>query len=343
MKASVVIPAWNGSRFLGPCLDAVLAQEGCEIEVLVVDDGSTDGSAALVAGGYPHVRLIRNPRHLYFAGSCNRGLSAACGSVFVLLNQDTVVQPGWLLGLLDALHGSHSTGIVGGKALYPDGTIQHAGGHVDERGEGGHYGHREPDSARHDRLRPVAFVTGASLAIARATFEAVGGLDEGFAPAYYEDVDWCYRARAAGYEVVYAPGARLLHYEQSALAGDSQESMYHYHRNRLRFVLKHWPATRLLDEFTPAEKTWLESLGEGGEQLVAAMYRAYFYWLLHLSELLAWRQQLFGSCEGDADACARALVTLRSVVPLRPALLAADLSPDRNPPVLDAEGRHVEQ
>jgi GT2 family glycosyltransferase len=316
MKASVIVLAWNGMEYLEGCLDAVLAQDYPDFEVIVVDNGSTDGSADFVAARYPQVRLIRNERNLGFAGGNNVGLRAADGDVLVLLNQDTEVQAGWLKSLVEPTASDANVGIVGAKALYPDGTLQHAGGHVDERGEGRHYGYQEQDHGQYDRGRDVDYVTGASLAITRRAYEVVGGLDEGFDPAYFEDVDWCYRVRNAGFRVLYEPRAVFVHKETSVIDYDQ---VYVFERNRLRFVLKHWPLDRLTDEFLPGEQVWLESWGEGAEWLISAVHHAYIYNLLRLSSVVDWREKVFGKGSENFKVLTEALFTLRSLIPLLPA------------------------
>ena len=318
-KASVIILAWNGVEYLDTCLKAVLTQEYPDFEVIVVDNGSTDGSPDLVAEQFSQVRLIRNDQNLGFAVGNNVGLRVATGDVLVLLNQDTVVRPGWLGALVQILLTDPGVGIVGGKALYPDGTLQHAGGQVDERGDSRHYGYRQQDVGRFDEARDVDFVTGATLALTRQVFEAVGGLDEGFTPAYFEDVDWCYRVRRAGFRVVYVPQAVLVHSESSLGAAVSHEGLYLFQRNRLRFVLKHWSIQRLVDEFVPAETTWLNGLDEGSERLIAATHHAYLYHLLHLGDLMASRHELLSAPLDETDVLAEVLLNLRTVIPLRPA------------------------
>ena len=313
----MIVLAWNGREDLPECLQSLQAQQFDDWEILVVDNGSTDGSAEYVRDHYPHVRLVCNEKNLGFAAGSNRGLRAATGDVLVLLNQDTAVRPGWLQALVDALAENPGCGVVGAKALYPDGRIQHAGGFVTSRGEASHHGYREQDSGQFDEQREVDFVTGAALAISRAALERIGELDEGFQKAYYEDVDWCYRAREVGYRILCVPKAILVHKERSAGAADSHDGMYRYHRNRLRFVLKHWPAEALREEFLPLEQAWLEGLAAGGERLVAAMHHAYLDHLLHLDEMVALRQEILQAGTGDADTLAHVLLALRSVLPLR--------------------------
>ncbi len=317
MKASVIVLSWNGLEDLPGCLAALDAQEFADREILVVDNGSTDGSVEYVRDHYPHVRLICNEQNLGFAAGNNRGLRVATGDVLVLLNQDTVVQQGWLQSLVDAFEADPRCGIAGAKALYPDGRIQHAGGYVDARGAASHYGYREPDAGQFDEPREVDFVTGASLAISRAALDEIGELDEGFRAGYYEDVDWCYRAREAGYKVLYTPKAVLVHKERSAASDSGHDSVYQFHRNRLRFVFKHWSAGSLRDDFVPLEQAWLEGLPAGGEGWVAAMQHAYLHHLLHLDDLITCRIETRQADAGDADTLARALLTLRTVLPLK--------------------------
>jgi GT2 family glycosyltransferase len=317
MRASVIVLSWNGLEDLPDCLAALDTQEFADREILVVDNGSTDGSPEYVQGHHPHVRLIRNDHNLGFAAGSNVGLRAATGDVLVLLNQDTVVRPGWLQALVDAFDEHPRCGIAGAKALYPDGRIQHAGGYVDGRGAASHHGYGEPDRGQFEEQREVDFVTGAALAISRAALETIGELDEGFQLAYYEDVDWCYRAREAGYDVLYRPQAVLVHKERSAGSAADHDGMYQYHRNRLRSVLKHWSPESLSDEFVPLEQAWLEGLAAGGERLVAAVQHAYLYHLLHLDDLVRWRQRTLQAGSDDADTLACVLLALRTVLPLK--------------------------
>jgi GT2 family glycosyltransferase len=141
LTVSVIIPIWNGSEYLHACLDSLMAHDYPIFEIIAVDNASVDGSAELIARHYPQVRLIRNAVNLGFAGGCNAGLKAAQGDILVLLNQDVIVQPGWLRALVKALQ-KPKIGIVGCKMLYPDGrTIQHAGGWIEwPLGLAHHYG-----------------------------------------------------------------------------------------------------------------------------------------------------------------------------------------------------------
>ena len=305
MKTSIVIPVWNGRSYLPDCLDAVLGQDCGDIEVIVVDNGSVDGSADLVAERYPRVRLIRNMSNLGFAGGCNAGLRVAGGDVLVLLNQDTQVEPGWLQALVDAVR-SPGVDVAGCKILYPDGTtIQHAGGWIQwPLGLSHHYGSGEKDVGQWDVLREVEYVTGASLAFHRGVLEKVGYLDEGFWPGYFEDADYCFRAREAGYGVWYVPRAVVLHAETASFP-DLTRVSYPYQRGRLRFVLKHLPPQRFLTEFVPNERAYQPSAIRGREG--GPLQAAYLDAMAAAATLLSERWQ------ADDETTMRVLLALQEL------------------------------
>lgn len=305
---SVVVLTWNGAAYVEACLAALLAQASeATLEVLVVDNGSTDGTAGLVARQFPGVRLIRHERNLGFSAGNNAGLRAAGGEVLVLLNQDTVVHPGWLAALLAAFD-DPAVGIAGCKLLYPNGTIQHAGGFIyGPCADADHHGRGAPDDGRFDQAADAEFVTGAALAIRRAAMEQIGLLDEGFSPAYYEDIDWCYRARAAGWRVRYVPGAVVTHFESTATGAETYARKFAVTQGRVRFALKHWPLDRLLAEFGPAERLWVAAPDRGIKVMGAR--GAYLAVLLGLPEIVASRP---GEPAAETEALLGLLVDLRA-------------------------------
>jgi len=276
---SIIIPLWNGEKWIRPCLAALAGQtRGAPfaVEVVVVDNGSQDTSPAIVEEEFPDTRLIRNRGNLGFAGGCNVGLAAATGDLLVLLNQDTLTQPGWLAGLVTALQ-EPGVGVAGSLALLLDGkTIQHAGGVVDwPLGVARHLGYGDLLTERQQQPGNVQFVTGASLALRREVLERIGPLDEGFWPGYYEDVDFCWRAWDAGYSIRYTPSSTLIHRESSSFT-DSVYTAWARLRGRLRFCLKHLPAQRFVDEFLPAEAAYQPTVlaGERHGQIARAYLEA---------------------------------------------------------------------
>jgi GT2 family glycosyltransferase len=254
-KASVIVLSWNGIAYLEACLKAVLCQDYANFDVIVVDNGSVDGSPGLVAERFPQVQLIRNERNLGFAGGNNAALRATEAEILALLNQDTEVQPGWLAALVHGLETLPDAGIAGSKILDMDGrTLQHAGGYVQHPWAlGQHFGHGQQDRGQYDDPRQVEFVTGAAMAFKRQVLSDIGELDEDFYPGYFEDVDFCYRARSAGYAVWYTPEAIVHHCESTSMRRDSYLGHRYYYRSRLRFVLKHYTLSQIGQEFVPAE------------------------------------------------------------------------------------------
>jgi GT2 family glycosyltransferase len=243
-----------------------LAQDYPDFEVIAVDNASTDGSADFIAENYPQVQIIRKERNLGFAGGCNTGLRAAHGEILVLLNQDTQVSSGWLGVLVNNLQ-KPEIGIVGCKALYPDGkTIQHAGGWIEwPLGLAHHYGRGEEDVGQWDDRRSVEYVTGAAMAFRHGVLDQIGFLDDRFWPGYFEDADFCFRARKAGYTVWYNPNAVVIHEESTST--ESTMVSRAYQQGRLRFLLKHMSPRRFLEEFVPAEEKYQPPAIRGQESV----------------------------------------------------------------------------
>jgi len=267
--ASMIVINWNGAAFLRGCLEALLVQAMDEDEIVVVDNNSTDHSVELLRTDFPGVKLLCNERNLGYAGGANVGLRAAQGEVLVLLNPDVQVHAGWLAALKDALK-DEWVGVAGCKLLYPgDEIIQHAGGMINfPLATADHYGYRQRDEGQWDQEREVDYVTGAALALRRDVLGKAGFFDEGFYPAYYEEVDFCFRVREAGYQVRYVPGAVATHYEYASVQEASLRYLRLFHRNRLRFVLKHCEPRGFLDDFIPAETVWLKEKATLNERLV---------------------------------------------------------------------------
>lgn len=247
MRASVVIPVWNGGAVIEPCLQAVFASSGGELEeVICVDNASADDSAARIAARFPQVALLRQSVNLGFAGGANAGIAAARGDAFVLLNQDCLPEAGWLRAVGAAFEACPHAGIAGCTILNADGSIDHAGARMTRPSA---YGEHLTDVGD-GRPRAVDYVTGAAFAIRRAAVDAIGTFDEAYYPAYYEEADLCYRARAHGLDVIYTPGARIRHLRSSTEAHRAPiKHAANQHRQRLRFVLKHWSLEELIAFF----------------------------------------------------------------------------------------------
>jgi GT2 family glycosyltransferase len=256
LQASLIIPVWNGAGVVLDCLRALYAHSGAHLlEVIAVDNASPDISAQLMRGNFPQVTVLRQPTNLGFAGGVNAGLDAAHGELFVLLNQDCLVQPGWLDAVIQALHDHPEMGIAGCTIFNPDGSLNHAGAFI-RRPEavGEHLTDRVGDAPQ-----PVDYVTGAAMVIRRSTWDAIGRFDEGFYPAYFEESDYCYRARGAGIATWYVPGAHVTHlFSSREWQRDPLKHTADQYRSRYRFVCKHFTRQEI-EPFTAAELTALDT------------------------------------------------------------------------------------
>jgi O-antigen biosynthesis protein len=274
-SVSIIVINWNGIKYLEDCLEALLGQVTPNDEVTVVDNDSTDSSVELVQSCFPTVNLLCNDRNLGYAGGANIGLRSGQGDILVLLNPDVKVLSGWLVALKDVFMKDERIGIAGCKLLFPDDkVIQHAGGKINfPTALPVHYGFRQRDRGQWDEMREVDYVTGAAFAIHRRVLDKVGFFDENFYPGYYEEVDFCFRTRGAGYQVLYVPQAVAIHYEHAALEEISFHFYYFFHRNRLRFLFKYLSPKEFAFQFTPKEQEWLA--GELSINERCALARAY--------------------------------------------------------------------
>lgn len=247
-RCAVIVLVWNGEKYISACLDALIAQNDGQAELIVVDNASTDASREIVRRYGSQVRLITNSANLGFSGGNNVGIAATDADVVVLLNQDTEVHQGWLRAILDTFLSDPQIGIVGCKALYPDGRIQHAGAKIAPTNALAiHIGQGEDDRGQYDQFTDADYVTGAAFAIHRQVLKHLRGLDERFNPALYEEVDYCYRARRLGYRIVYQPKATLTHHESTSLPKPHYAIHYLLHRNRLHFIALHWGNAQWVD------------------------------------------------------------------------------------------------
>ena len=239
-RVSIVIPVHGESHYTVSCLHSIATVGGSvPFEVIVVDDDSPDDTASLLAR-IGNVKVVRNEVNLGFTKACNAGIAAASGEYVVLLNNDTEVTPGWLEELTGTADSDPQVGVVGVKLEYPDGTLQEAGGIVWRDGSGMNYGRGDqPGRGEYGYLREVDYCSGACLLVRRDLLRRLGGLDERYAPAYYEDTDLAFAARSLGYKVVYQPNARIIHHEGGSHGTDVSVGVKRFQDlNRLIFVEK---------------------------------------------------------------------------------------------------------
>jgi GT2 family glycosyltransferase len=230
-EISVVIVSWNGRRYLDDCLRAVEAQQGVDAEIVLVDNGSTDGTPAYVRARFPGVRVVQLETNRGFAGGNNAGVREARGEYVAFLNNDTVADAGWLRALRAGVDAASNSLLVTSRIVYMhDPTV------IDSAGDGafrwgGAYKRLHGGRAE-DAVEPaeVFGVCGAACMMPRAVFEELGGFDEDFFVSH-EDVDLSYRARLRGYRCRYVPDAVVRHHGSATLGPVSAFAVFHGQRN----------------------------------------------------------------------------------------------------------------
>jgi GT2 family glycosyltransferase len=264
-STSIIIPVFNKVSYTQSCLEQLIVTlpQDFNGEIIVVDDASSDETLALLerwADMDRRIKILRNPENVGFVTSCNRGAESAQGDILVFLNNDTLPLSGWLPPLLRILRDKPEAGAVGGKLVYPDGTLQEAGGVIFSDGSGCNFGwsDKAANAPLYNFVREVDYCSGALLATPRALFRELGGFDARFKPAYYEDVDYCFTLREKGYRVYYQPESVIVHFEGASSGTDLKTGMKSYQVvNQHKFVAKwsealkkHYPAPDQYDPFT---------------------------------------------------------------------------------------------
>ena len=307
MKVSVIVLNWNGRRFLPECLDSLAAQSWRDFEVVLVDNGSADGSKELVRESYPWVKLVELPENLGFAEGNNRGLQAAAGAYVVALNNDTRVEPDFLAELLAAAEASPRAGMVAAKMLnyFDPGRIDAIALKIGVNGLGYNIGVGERDAGQYGGDTKAFGPCGGAALYRRAMIEEVGFFDPDFF-AYYEDFDLAWRGRLAGWGCVAAPRAVVYHVHSATSGQWSSFKVYHTHRNKWYVIVKNWPAALVARHLPALLLADLAALGlavlkgRGGAAL-----RARLDFLLSLKSLMRKRGETKGRRKlSDPEAAA---------------------------------------
>ena len=238
---SIIIPVYNNFPYTYACLASIARHCGKDsFEVLVADDCSTDDTEDRIRVCVRGIRWIRTPKNVGFLKNCNHAAKEAKGRYILFLNNDTQVQEGWLSSLVELMERDESIGMAGSKLVYPDGRLQEAGGIIWDDGSAYLYGHGgNPLDCEYNYVKEVDYISGASIMIRRELWQEIGGFDERYAPAYYEDSDLAFAVRRAGKKVVYQPASVVIHFEGISNGTSVTSGVKKYQvRNRKRFYEK---------------------------------------------------------------------------------------------------------
>lgn len=255
---SIVVTAFGRFEQTLACLRAILhAGTAATCEVILIEDGSGDADMARFRI-VPSLRYHENAATLGFLRSANQAHALARGEYIHFLNNDTLVQPGWLDALLATFTRFHDCGIAGSKLLYPDGRLQEAGGIVWSDASGCNIGRDDdPEKPEYAYAHEVDYVSGASLLLRADVFRHLGGFDERYAPAYYEDTDLAFRIREFGRKVYFQPASVVFHHEGLSHGTDADSGIKAFQpRNRDKF-LERWGAMLAHGQMPPGAHPFL--------------------------------------------------------------------------------------
>jgi GT2 family glycosyltransferase len=249
MQLSVVIVSWNTRALLLQCLESIFTfPPECAIEIFVVDNASSDGSADIVRQRFPQVELIVNRENLGFAHANNQALCRCHGEAILLLNPDTEIKPGAFQAMLAFLRENPGAGAVGPLVLNPDGTLQHSCSptptlfretlrllHLPGMRPDGYY-----PMQHWDRIAPreVDVLLGAGILLRHDVLNQIGLLDEDYF-IYSEEVDLCSRLKNNGWKIYWVPAAQIIHYGGQSTQQVAQEMFFRLYESKLKYFRKH--------------------------------------------------------------------------------------------------------
>jgi GT2 family glycosyltransferase len=241
---SVIVLNYNGKGFLDGCLSSLASQTYSDFEVIVVDNGSRDGSPEYVKENYPWVRLAKNDENLGFAGGTNVGIRAAKGEFVITLNNDSRADSRFIEELIKPM-ADPEVGVCAAKMLFPDGRINSAGICISRSGAAWDRGMFEPDRGQYEFVEEVFGACAGAALYRREMLDEIGLFDEDFF-LYLEDVDLAFRARLAGWKCLYVPGARVIHHHGGTAGVGSDLAVYYGNRNIVWYPIKDFPFRLLI-------------------------------------------------------------------------------------------------
>lgn len=300
----VVILNWNGEAHLERFLPSVVQHTPAGVGIVVADNGSTDGSLAMLERDFPAVEVVRLDRNYGFAGGYNRALRQVVADYYVLMNSDVEAAPGWFEPLLQAMERDERLAAVSPKLLsYSDkGSFEYAGasgGFIDFLGypfcRGRILSTLERDRGQYDAPREVFWASGACMMVRASVFHALDGFDAAFF-AHMEEIDLCWRMQLQGYKVRVEPAGRVYHLGGGTLPNNNPRKLYLNYRNNLSMLYKNLPRGRregiLFLRMVLDGGSALVFLAQGNLGFFNAVFRAHMDFHRRRPELRRLRQQI---------------------------------------------------
>jgi len=244
----VIIPHWNGIEVLSECLDSLKQSTYPNIEIVIADNASSDGSQDWIKKHHPDVILVENDQNYGYAGGCNRGAKNASGDFILFLNNDTIQNSNWLEPLISRLESDPTIAAVQPKIrnYYQRDLFDYAGGAGGEMdilcfpfARGRVFHHQEVDTNQYDNPKPIFWSSGTAFIVKRELFRKAGGFDETFF-AHMEEIDLCWRFQLMGYSIWFEPQSLVFHKNAVTLPAQSVMKYYLNHRNSLLMLLSNY-------------------------------------------------------------------------------------------------------
>ncbi|MES2807622.1 MAG: glycosyltransferase family 2 protein [Bacteroidota bacterium] len=295
-KVAIVILNWNGVNHLRQFLPSVLSSVWPNLEIVVGDNASTDGSVAFIRDNYPSITIIQNDANYGFTGGYNRILQHVEADYYILLNSDVEVHPGWIAPVIELMESDPLIAVAAPKikSYLEKECFEHAGaagGFIDSFGypfcRGRIVNVTEADKGQYEQSGEVFWASGASMFIKKECWDEAEGFDEQFF-AHMEEIDLCWRLKNKGYKVMYCAESEIFHVGGGTLTAENPFKTYLNFRNNLLLIKKNLPfwkgAIVIISRFFLDFAALLRFLTEGKRKDAWAVSRAHRYFMLHIFE-----------------------------------------------------------
>ena len=248
---SIIIPVFNKFKYTFKCIISILNNiDDISYEIIIADDMSTD-LTKYIKYFFKNIIVSKNKEYHGFIMNCNKAALLANGQYIHFLNNDIIVQKGWLTNLIKLIESDEKIGMVGSKILNQNNILQEAGGIIWRDGSGSNYGRgNNPLLPEYNYVKEVDYISGCSILVKKSLWKKIGGFDKRYIPAYYEDTDFAFEVRKNRYKVMYQPKSEVIHFEGISNGKSLKSGLKKYQlKNRLKFIKK-WDQL-LKKQFTP--------------------------------------------------------------------------------------------